>query len=262
MPRIDLLGASQFIHGYCLFLALSLSPVTLAQRLDFFISYPQSPPILYKDELTGRFKGIIPDIFNTMPEQDSVRINYIQYTRIRGEEALYNRDVDASILTKEWASAPEKLVFTVPIFHHRDFLYSNDPIPSSKNLDEIIAGKNICTRRGYIYPQLQHYFNHDVANQVVISTEDAELKMLLLERCQFAAVNEFIADWLISTNRWQGKIYRAPKPLNSIGFTLAFSPEWQAFVDKLNRHIQHIEQSGELAQIIHRNRFLTTETKQ
>jgi ABC-type amino acid transport substrate-binding protein len=78
--------------------------------------------------------------------------------------------------------------------------------------------------------------------------------MLLLERCHFAVVNEFIADWLINNNRWQNEISRFHQPLNSIDFTMAFAPNWKEFVEKLNQHIADIRQSGELEKIINRNR--------
>ena len=248
-PRI-----TQFIHGFSLLVIIVFSPVALAQKLAFYVGVPQSPPVIYKDDFTGRFVGIVPDILNSMPEEDRVRIDYIQYTRIRGEEALYSKDVDASILTREWASAPEKLLFTLPLYPHRDFLYSNKPINPALGLEQIISGKNVCTRRGYIYPELQHFFSQDIANRVDTSSEETELKMLMLERCHFAIVNELIADWLINNNNWQNDIYQAQTPLNSINFTMAFSPNWKGFVDKLDQHILRIQQNGELAEIINRNK--------
>jgi ABC-type amino acid transport substrate-binding protein len=253
MNRIVFPKVTQFILGYSLLFVL-FSSNTLAQKLAFYVGVPQSPPVIYKDNFTGRFKGIVPDILSSMPEEDRVRVDYIQYTRIRGEEALYNKDVDASILTREWASEPDKLLFTLPIYQHRDFIYSNKPVSPSSGLEEVLSGKNICTRRGYIYPELQHFFDEGIAFRIDTSSEETELKMLMLERCQLAVVNEFIADWLINNNDWQDEIHQALYPLNSIDFTMAFSPTWEAFVDKLNQHIMSIEQNGELAKIIARNR--------
>jgi ABC-type amino acid transport substrate-binding protein len=249
-----LLKVTWCLSRHSLLLICFFSPFSSAQKLAFFVGVPQSPPVIYKDETTGRFKGIVPDILNSMPAEDRVRIDYIQHNRSRGEEALYNNEVDATILTKEWASNPEKLLFTLPIYQHRDFIYGSQPTNSALQLEETLSGKNVCTRRGYIYPRLQGFFSQGIINRVNTSSEETELRMVLLNRCHFAVVNEFIAEWLINNNNWQDKIYQLQQPLNSIDFTMAFSPSWQKFVDKLNQHIQQITQNGQLEEIIQRNR--------
>lgn len=249
-----LLTASMSLSRYNLLLLCFLSPLAVvAQELTFYVGAPQSPPIIYKDSLTGRFKGIVPDILNSMPPEHQVSIDYIQHNRSRGEDALYNNEVDATILTKEWASNPDKLIFTRPIYKHQDFIYSNQAQYPMTDLEQTIAGKDICTRRGYIYPELEYFFQQDLADRVDTSSEETELRMLLLNRCQLAVMNEFIADWLINNNAWQGDIHQL-NLLNSIDFTMAFTPAWREFVDKLNQHIDRIEQNGELEKIINENR--------
>ena len=243
------------LSRYSLLLLFILSPFSEAKKLVFFVGSPQFPPVIYKDQDTGNFQGIVPDILNSMPES-SIEIEYIHHNRLRGEDALYTNEVDATILTKEWASSPEKLIFTSPIFKHRDFIYSDAPFPAGAELDTTITGSDVCARRGYTYPKLQQFFDRGSAKRIDTSSEETELKMLLLDRCHVAVVNEFIAEWLINNNNWQDDIYKLQYPLSDIDFTMAFTPDWQDFVLQLNNHISRIEESGELAAIISRNRGL------
>jgi ABC-type amino acid transport substrate-binding protein len=109
-----LLKITGYLSWYCLLFFYCQLASSAPEKLTFYVGVPQSPPVIYKDELTGDFTGIVPDILNSLPNEHKVKIDYIQHNRTRGEDALYNHEVDATILTTEWAKTfvQEEVIYT------------------------------------------------------------------------------------------------------------------------------------------------------
>ena len=136
-----------------------------AKGLNMLVWSDDLAPIIYWDPATRSHQGIVIDIFNSLPKEHEINLNFILHNRQRGEVALYGGSADVSIFSKEWMQYPEKLVYSAPIYVHREYLYANTPIEST-SLAELVMGKSICTRRGYNYPKFNAFFDQSIAFRI------------------------------------------------------------------------------------------------
>lgn len=246
-------------YGLACFLMLFWSTSAFAQSshpLRFYVWAENLAPIIaYSDREKG-FSGIVVDLFDSLAEHENLDIRYVIHNRTRGEQALYAGDFHATILSREWLAEPDKLLFSLPIYVHVEYMYGTEPIPNT-SLNRLVRNQHICTRRGYRYPKLKRFFDKRLAMRTDTHSEEAMLRMLLLGRCDFAISNEFVAGWLIEQNGWQNKIYLSPSPIDKVNFTLAFHPSKASILVALNTHIENMTKSGQLAGIIRHHREKT-----
>ena len=241
-----------------LMVSLLFSAASLAAtppRLKLFSWSIDIAPIVSVDPKTGGAFGIVVDILNTLPKQHQVRLEVILHNRNRGEEALYDGELDAAPLAKPWLKHPERLIYTLPIYVHKEYLYARSPV-ADQPFSMLLENKNVCTRRGYVYPAIQPLIDEAKVTRVDSHIELTQFEMLLKGRCDFVLTNEFVGQWLIETNGWQNSIFRSKQTVDQVDFTLAFHPSWQTFVSVLNQHIQQLSDSGALQQIIDSQRRL------
>lgn len=236
-------------------LLLQTAHCNAAQKpvLNLFTWSNDLAPIVSVDERGQQPWGIIIDVLATLPEDQQVDLHVVVHNRNRGEEALYAGEVDAAPLAKRWLQYPEKLIYSLPIYIHKEFLYATSKV-ADKPFKDLLQGKNVCTRRGYVYPVVEELFQQGHATRIDSHIEQTEFEMLLKGRCDYVLTNEFVGEWLIESNGWHNSVFRSATMLDEVGFTLAFHPRWQSFVDKLNVHIQQLEQSGELLSMVNKQR--------
>jgi ABC-type amino acid transport substrate-binding protein len=234
------------------------SAQTMAQNesLKFFVWSNDLAPIVSVDESTGEPSGIVIDVLISLPAEHQVDIKIVLTNRVRGEAELYAGTVDAAPLAKRWLKQPEKLIYSLPLFQLKEFLYSKTALLNQPLL-ELLRGKSICTRRGYSYPVVNDFFLHGLSFRVDSHIEQTQFEMLLKDRCDYVITNEHVGDWIIDKNAWQNDIHKAVVPLEAVDFSFAFHPSKQAFVTILNQHIRQLQESGELQNIVakHRNRM-------
>ncbi|WP_339723423.1 transporter substrate-binding domain-containing protein [uncultured Paraglaciecola sp.] len=231
--------------GLCFVLAIFTRTVDASPPIKFFVWSDDLAPILYLDQQTKVYGGIVIDIFSA----GNLAVKYTRHNRNRGEEALYLGELDAAILSKEWVRHPDKLVYSLPIYVHKEFLYANHPI-ADKPLSELLPNKIICTRRGYVYPKIDAFFKSKVSLRIDSHIEATQFEMLRRHRCDFVVTNEFVGQWIIEKNAWGKDIYRSKTPIDEVDFTFAVHPKNQDFLDVLNLNINQLTQSGELQKII------------
>ena len=233
----------------CIVLSVVTYSVKATTPVKFLVWADDLAPILYLDPQSKDYKGIVVDILSA----GDIPIKFINHNRNRGEEALYAGELDLAILSKEWVRYPEKLVYSTPIYVHKEFLYGNHPI-SDKPLEELLVDKIICTRRGYVYPKLDGFFKDKISLRMDSHIEATQFEMLRRDRCDFVMTNEFVGQWIIAKNDWGKDIYRSKTPIDEVDFTFAIHPKNQGFLDLLNHHIDQLKQSGELQKIIKQQR--------
>lgn len=223
-------------------------------NLTFYVSSPSYPPFIYPTKDNGTFAGLIPDLLNQVAKNEGVEVNYLLYNRFRAEESIYNGEIDATVLASEWATHPEKLIFSTPLLKINDYFYQAAPFVPDTQLDTLIHNKLICARRGFAYPKLDQLFEREMADRVDTSSEVTQFKMLVRNRCQFAISNDLIAQWLIKQYQWQDKIFQFPNPINEpIGYTIAFTPKWKNFASKFDEHVAKLKENGELTVLLEKH---------
>ncbi|MEM1190856.1 MAG: transporter substrate-binding domain-containing protein [Pseudomonadota bacterium] len=224
-----------------------------------FIWSQHLEPIIYPIEETpdlapmGSYDGIIVDILGSFARENDLDIDVVVTSRKRGEMDLYENRLDFTILSPDWLLEPEKLVFSRPIYKHREFLYGLEPIEAG-TLNEAIRDKRVCVRFGYRFKTVQEYFDTGVALRIDSREETLAFKMLEYGRCDFVLTNEFVADAIIEANELQDQIYVSPFLVDEAAFTFAFHPAHANLVDRLNAHIEGLRGSGDLASSIMKHR--------
>jgi len=229
----------------CIVLAILSCTVEASEPVKFFVWSDDLAPILYLDQQTHDYKGIVIDIFSA----GNIPVTFIKHNRNRGEEALYSGELDVAILSREWVRHPEKLLYSLPIYVHKEFLFANHPI-SDKPLDDLLLDKIICTRRGYVYPKIDDFFKDNISLRIDSHVEATQFEMLRRDRCDYVVTNEFVGQWIIAKHGWEKVIFRSKTPIDNVDFTFAIHPKNQSFVGVLNQHINQLKQSGELQKII------------
>lgn len=219
-----------------------------AADLKFVLYYPQVPPYMYQDEKTEKIVGLVPEVLQDFFQQQNIRVQYVADNRTRAEHRLYQGEVDAILLAKEWTQHPEQLLFSEPLLEHQDYLFARQPMAAQGQLADWVKGKAICTRQYYIYDALTPFFKTNETARVDSSSEMTQLKMLLNGRCDFAFMNEHVANWLLHHHFPDQQLYRSAKGFNPVGLTVAFHPRWKPQLAAFNQYLAEQRQQGTIAQ--------------
>ena len=224
-----------------------------------FIWSQQLEPIIYPaDEASSvapmqSYDGIVVDILEAFARDNDLGVDVVVTSRKRGEQDLYENRLDFTILAPAWLNEPERLIFSRPIYTHREFLYGLEPI-EAKSVNEAVRNKRLCVRFGYKFKTVQQYFDTGVATRIDSREELLAFKMLEYGRCDFVLTNEFVADAIIEANELEDRIFVSPFLVDEAAFTFAFHPTHASLVDRLNEHIDRLRGSGDLASSIMKHR--------
>ncbi|MBU0914336.1 MAG: transporter substrate-binding domain-containing protein [Gammaproteobacteria bacterium] len=217
-------------------------------ELKFVLYYPQVPPYMYQDEKTQKVVGLVPEVLQDFFQQQHIRVQYVVDNRTRAEHRLYQGEVDAILLAKEWTQHPDQLLFSEPLLEHQDYLFARQPLAAQGQLADWVKGKAICTRQYYIYEALTPFFQTNETARVDSSSEMTQLKMLLNGRCDFAFMNEHVANWLLRHHFPEQQLYRSAKGFSPVGLTVAFHPRWKPQLAAFNQYLAEQRQQGIIAQ--------------
>ena len=216
--------------------------------LKFVLYYPQVPPYMYQDEKTQKVVGLVPEILQDFFQQQNIRVQYVADNRTRAEHRLYQGEVDAILLAKEWTQEPGRLLFSEPLLEHQDYLFARQPMAAQGQLADWVKGKAVCTRQYYIYDALTPFFQTNETARVDSSSELTQLKMLLNGRCDFAFMNEHVANWLLHHHFPDQQLYRSAKGFSPVGLTVAFHPRWKPKLAAFNQYLAEQRQQGTITQ--------------
>jgi polar amino acid transport system substrate-binding protein len=237
------------MRTFWLLLIIFASFLAHSKELKMLVWSKDLDPIVYLDPQTGIYRGILMDVFNSLPPQHKMTLKFISTNRKRGELDLYEGLADVSIFSKEWMQYPNKLIYSEPIYVQREYLYAIAPIEPATT-KQMINHKTICTRRGYIYPKLEPYFTRLHAFRMDSRFELTQFEMLRKKRCDLVMADEYVTGGLLKKMGWEDETYRSTQVVDTANFTIAFHPTLQSEVDIINRHIISLRESGKLEQFI------------
>lgn len=218
-------------------------------QLHFVVYYPQVPPYIFTNLDSNQVEGVVPSLMNEFFKQQHIQYDYVIDNRKGAEMRLYKGDVDAMLLAKTWAQQPQKLIFSKPILVHRDFLYSTKPFDEKIADEQWLKGARICARQYYVYEALEPFFAKDTT-RVDSSSEHAQLRMMMSNRCDYAYMNEHVAHWMQLNQFPKMKLYQSPHSFGEVGLTIAFHPRWAYLMPALNQYLTDQQSNGQLQEII------------
>ncbi|HEX5793304.1 MAG TPA: transporter substrate-binding domain-containing protein, partial [Rheinheimera sp.] len=145
--------------------------------LRFVVYYPHFPPYIYMEPPQNQVIGIIPDLLAPLFQQLGISVEYLLDNRAGAEKRLYKGDVDAMMLSADWATHPEQLLFSDAIIPYHDYLFARSE-QELQQLPQQLHGKKICTREYYVYPELEPLFSADTLVRIDSSSQEAQLRMV------------------------------------------------------------------------------------
>ena len=236
-----------------LFAVLSIE-VAIAQPKTgkLIIHHPQFPPFIYLNGRSEQVSGILPELFEPFFRQQKITSRYVFNNPLRAEQALYQGDIDAMFVNPAWLSQPDALIFSDAVLSYDDYLFSLNPEDAVMDLTTA-RQLRICTREHYIYPELEPYFSQQGFIRVDASSQEAQLKMLLNERCDLAYMNDIIARWLMQQQSQQATLYPLEQAVAKASISLCLHPKWRALLPALNQFILQQQQSGAVQQAVLRH---------
>lgn len=234
---------------FIIFLLFHAYSAATPRTLKFVLYFPQVPPYMYTNDHRAQVHGIVPESLAEFFEKQQIDVRYVIDNRKGAEHRLYSGDVDAMLLAANWAEQPQRLIFSVPLLTHRDYLYSMKPFAAGSDLRQWLPQRAVCTRQYYVYEALQPFFDADT-KRIDSSSELAQMRMLLNGRCEYVYMNEHVASWLQFNQFPTMKFYQSPQSFGNVGLTIAFHPKWQALLPELNRYLLEQQRSGRFEKIL------------
>lgn len=236
-----------------LFLVLSIKVAIAESKSEtLIIHHAQFPPFIYLNGRSEQVTGILPELFEAFFRQQKLSSRYVFNNPLRAEHALYQGDIDAMFINPAWVSQPADLLFSDAVINYDDYLFSLKPEDAAIDLTAARRLK-ICTREHYIYPQLEPYFNQQGFIRVDSSSQEAQLKMLINQRCDLAYMNDVIANWLVRQQLQPVKLYPLQQAVAKSSISVCLHPKWHALLPALNQYILQQQQSGAVQQAVLRH---------
>ncbi|MBN7824167.1 transporter substrate-binding domain-containing protein [Bowmanella dokdonensis] len=223
------------IAFFCPFV-LAVEPLRLA------IYLPSFPPYMFFTPERAEPQGIVVDLLTLFSAEESLQLEFVADNRKGGEQRLYNGEVSAMILSPDWVSHPDRLIFSQPILPYNDYLFRLQRPDNT----EIMQGSTICTREYYVYPNLTDLFDSQYLLRVDATGEASLLKMLENGRCDYAYIHDQTAYWLIGREFPQLKLQKLSSYMAEDAIRLAFHPRWQPVLQRLDSFIDRLREGGEL----------------
>lgn len=232
-------------------LLLALLPAfasTAPGSLRFVVYHPHFPPYIYSDGAANTVVGIIPELLAPFFLAEGIKVEYLYDNRAGAEQRLYQGEVDAMMLSPDWARQPDKLIFSVGIMPYNDYLFARTAEDVVQSVDQL-QDKTICTREYYVYPKLQPLFAKGTLLRLDSSSQEAQLRMVLNKRCDLVYMNDLIVYWLTAQKFAAVQMYPATIAVAQSELKIALNPRWQPLLPRLNAFLLQQQLNGEVQRI-------------
>lgn len=230
------------LSAYAILLPFSSVAYT-PPTISLVVNAPGSAPYLYFDESAQTYEGVVKDFFTTMEQDGVLTVRYRDGGRNRNELAIYQQKADVFLSSMAWLKHPDLVISGGDFSSNQTYLYATKPFDPSFTLKDLVEGR-ICTRRYYVYPNLDKQIN-DRVRRVDTSSQTSAMSMLLNDRCDYAIMNKFNAFSILNMPDFcKAQIYRSPTPTHEVGNTLIFSLNNRDLVPVVNRYLESFKASG------------------
>lgn len=209
----------------------------------------EEPPFIYTSS-SSEYLGIVPSLAKALSRELNLRLEYLPIPRKGLEQSLIDEKADMAWLSPDWVLNKEQLIFSDPIFLHREFLYGKEPFDENAEILDWLQDKTICIRQDYQYPSLNRFFVDNIARAVTVSSQVPLVMLLLKGRCDLLYMNEHRATWMTKRLGVEHKVWRSNRPLSESGLAFMFTKNWQDKMLQINQALAVIKGSGELDTII------------
>ncbi|MCF2948613.1 transporter substrate-binding domain-containing protein [Paraglaciecola aquimarina] len=221
------------------------------------VIYIEEPPYLYTDA-NHHYHGIFPSLAQALSRELGLELKYVPTGRKGLEKVLLDDEADMTWLSPKWVSKDTKLQFSAPLIVHREFLYSFSPFNETDNENKILfwlKNKSVCIRQYYKYPNLDPYFQTNIAQAVEVSNQTPLIKLFRKGRCDLLYLDEYRAAWMTNRFNIKRKVWRSSSAIESSDLSFVFGLKWKDRISKINQVVAKIKDSGELDSILANNLY-------
>ena len=215
-------------------------------ELTFAVNSPGSPPYAYFDQAKQGYQGIVVDFFNALAEQGVVRVNFVDSNRTRSEQYVIEGKMDLFIASSRWLDNPRKTILSAPLLSHKMYLFSTRPFTADFQLSNVQQA-HICTRRGFVYPGLEPFFQRGNLIRMDSSTQVTMAAMFSNQRCEYVVMNDYSAAVAFNdAGMCNLNVYRSPQPTSEDELVFVMRPALYPFKQQLDQHIAQFKAGQQL----------------
>ncbi len=239
------------------FVFVSLSTLSAATVGDKIIKFNMSqdgyPPYMILGDKPG---GIMFDVLDVIAKKKGYTIKIFNIPRKRVQIMLQTGEIDASPRAVEWTKNPFVFLFTEPVVASRDVIVSSSKKPLKFESIEDLFGKNLRTRLGYKYPELEPHFSSKKITRLDDLHEFEVLRKIRTVPLRFdgGIINELVARWIIKENNWKNEFTFSDKDVGNFGYRIMFSSKWYFFIKDFNAELHKMKQQGMIQAIVEKYR--------
>ncbi|MCG8673658.1 MAG: transporter substrate-binding domain-containing protein [Pseudomonadales bacterium] len=208
----------------------------------------EKAPYIYrmKGSNTKLPQGYIPALLKYFMDDHDVDLDFLIVPRNRVPSSFAQQKLDVALLSEKWIENPEDFTFSQPIARYRTVLVGEADSKNeiSFNISELKSAY-ICAHRGYVYPELDKYWESNNLIRVDFADELLQLKGLQADRCQYAIVEEAVASWYIKRH-FKGQRMAIVAEENTVPLTLAFRKDKAEYAAMFDSTISRLKANGEL----------------
>jgi len=239
----------------CLPLLLAFSMVSSAEPASgqkvfrFNVSPNGYPPYMIVDQEAPT--GIMWDVVSLISARIGVRIVPQQIPRKRVDQMLLDGYIDGTSRAREWVQEPDKFLFTNPVVDIQEVFFTPKHAGKTYHSPEDLFSKTLVTHLGYMYPELQPYFESGDIKRFDVSRDRDMFNFVLHgDRFDAAVVDLLVGRWILKNEGLQDLFTVSSNNISSYGFRVMFRKENRSFVDKFNAELERIRKNGELEAIL------------
>ncbi|WP_243411410.1 substrate-binding periplasmic protein [Marinobacter halophilus] len=195
--------------------------------------------------------GIMWDVVATIVPRLGYTLEAQKIPRKRVDQMLEDGYLDGTPRAIEWTEEPEKFLFTDPVVNVEEvfFFASNSQLEYQYPSD--LFGKTVVTHLGYLYPDLEPYFEDRRITRFDVPRDRDMFRFLLHgERFDAALADRLVGQWILKSEGLKDNIRTSDNGISQYGFRVMVRPDWADFAEAFNRELEVIRENGELDAIL------------
>ena len=222
-----------------------------------YILTSQTPATEHSDNVSG----IMVEVLREAASRLDIRVNFQLIPEIRSQMMLNAGTIDARPESPKWVDNPKDYLWSEPITTINDVYVYCSKMPNYFESDSDMAGAEIVTHLGYIYPTLEGLFESGQLHRDDRQSEEFMLNAIIQQKqaprpglIKATVMDILVARWLInSIPRYQNQFSFSHRIVDSASYHFQFKGEnMKAIVEQLNTEIRAMRDSGEIDRITER----------
>lgn len=219
------------------------------ETFRFNVSPNGYPPYLIVDGQAPA--GIMWDVVAMIVPRLGYALETQKIPRKRVDQMLEDGYLDGTPRAIEWTEEPEKFLFTDPIVHVEEVFFFARDSELDYQYPSDLFGKTVLTHLGYLYPEMEPYFENGRITRFDVPRDRDMFRFLLHgERFDTALADRLVGQWILRTEGLKEQFRASETAISQYGFRVMLRPDWAGFADAFNRELKEIRENGELEAIL------------